>query len=104
MLRLALAENETWANNSTGLWVAISGARLPATAASPEERSAYLLEVVADPDTEVRRIAGKAAAKALSAPEFTIVWVSCKVAQLLPRGDSTGRRELIQYLLACSCP
>jgi hypothetical protein len=44
LFRLAEAENETFGNNATGTWAALFAARLPATAASPDARLAYLVE------------------------------------------------------------
>jgi hypothetical protein len=46
MLRLALAENEHWANNATGQFVSLFGTRLPSTAAAPADRTAFLDELV----------------------------------------------------------
>lgn len=45
LLRLALAENEAGANNATGEWISLFKARLPATAARPTARLAYLKEL-----------------------------------------------------------
>ena len=42
LLRLALAENETWSNNATGTWVELFGLMLPGTAAKPLQRLRYL--------------------------------------------------------------
>jgi hypothetical protein len=55
LLRLALAENEHWANNATGQFVALFGTRLPATAARPSDRITFLStlfgKVLEDPST-----------------------------------------------------
>ncbi|MDP9410354.1 MAG: hypothetical protein M3P70_07610 [Actinomycetota bacterium] len=40
LLRLALAESETFANNASGTWIGLFGGMLPATAASPSARMA----------------------------------------------------------------
>ena len=57
LLRLSLAENETYANNATGTWLALFGSALPATGASPEARLAYLnAKTVADADVRIRTV------------------------------------------------
>lgn len=65
LLRLALAENETWSNNSTGTWISLFGAMLPATAAAPSARMAYLERLAADEDPAVRRLAARGAQAAI---------------------------------------
>jgi len=53
LLRLALAENEEYANNATGIWVSLFGTFLPSTAALPMQRLAYLQSKLSlGPDTE----------------------------------------------------
>ena len=47
LLRLALAENEYWANNATGQFVSLFGTRLPNTAALPSNRIKFLEELLA---------------------------------------------------------
>ncbi|MDO8733238.1 MAG: hypothetical protein Q7L55_11835 [Actinomycetota bacterium] len=61
LLRLALAENESWSNNATGTWLALFGALLPATAATPSQRMEYLCAVSADVDAGRRRLAAQGA-------------------------------------------
>ncbi len=56
LLRLALAENEAYANNATGAWTSLFAMMLPATAAAPEQRLAYLREHVQDHDPYVREL------------------------------------------------
>lgn len=65
LLRLAVAENETWSNNSSGIWLSLFGPMLPATAAKPETRMSYLERVAADPHPAVRKLAAQAAAAAI---------------------------------------
>lgn len=65
LLRLALAENETWANNATGTWIDLFGTMLPGTAALPEQRLRELARVAEDADATVRMLAVKAADHAL---------------------------------------
>ncbi len=58
LLRLSLAENETYGNNATGVWSSLFGTVLPATAATPVQRANYLLQVeaAADASTQERLI------------------------------------------------
>ncbi|MGK0276022.1 MAG: hypothetical protein ACI9N0_002409, partial [Ilumatobacter sp.] len=58
LLRLSLAENESYGNNATGIWSSLFGAVLPATAASPAQRATYLrrVEAAADAPTQERLI------------------------------------------------
>ena len=73
LLRLALAENETWSNNATGKWVELFGLMLPATAAKPMERIRYLGRAVASDDPRIRSLAVRASAQALSIHESIIL-------------------------------
>ncbi|WP_228942868.1 hypothetical protein [Nocardioides sp. Leaf374] len=73
LLRLALAENETWSNNATGNWVELFGLMLPATAAKPAQRLAYLGRAVASDDARVRSLAVRASGQALSSHESIMV-------------------------------
>ncbi|WP_146080231.1 hypothetical protein [Pseudoclavibacter sp. RFBG4] len=73
LLLLALAENETFSNNSTGVWVDLFGAMLPSTSASPEARLAYLREKLVSEDSQVRSLVVSAAAHALESHESTMV-------------------------------
>jgi|GEM_PF-795513 hypothetical protein len=69
LLKLALAENETWANNATGTWVELFGNLLPGTAATPSERVEYLRRIIADGDTAMRLMVTKACTRALATHE-----------------------------------
>lgn len=74
LLRLALAENESFANNATGTWTDLFGAALPGTAARPPERMEYLRSVAASSQpAEVRRLAVGGCARALSPHEMITV-------------------------------
>lgn len=73
LLMLALAENETFSNNSTGVWVDLFGTMLPATSASPEARLAYLRGKLASEDSQVRSLVVSAAGRALESHESTMV-------------------------------
>lgn len=65
LLRLAMAENETFSNNASGTWQSLFSAMLPATAASPTARIDYLRRTASDPSTPRRQIAVAAAKQAL---------------------------------------
>ncbi|WP_286932958.1 hypothetical protein [Microbacterium sp.] len=73
LLRLALVENESFSNNSTGVWVDLFGTMLPSTAASPAERLAYLRSKAAEGRPEIRALVVKAAHRALDSHEHTMV-------------------------------
>lgn len=73
LLRLALAENETYANNATGTWVDLFKTMLPGTSAAPSTRVEHLRQVATSDDAAVRLLAIQAAAAALSHGEMTTV-------------------------------
>lgn len=73
LLRLAVAENETWSNNASGNWVELFGLMLPATAAKPLQRLRYLGRAVVSEDPRVRSLAVRASAQALSNHESIMV-------------------------------
>lgn len=73
LLTLALAENETYANNATGTWVDLFGTFLPGTAAPPPARVVYLRRVSSSPDPEIRSLVAKAAAGSLAHHESITV-------------------------------
>lgn len=73
LLRLALNENETWSNNSTGTWLNLFGSMLPATAATPAARIGYLERVGTDSDPMVRKLAAQAAAIAIDVRGGTVM-------------------------------
>ncbi len=73
LLRLALAENETFSNNATGTWVDLFGTMLPGTAATPSQRMDYLRQTADDPRPEARKLAIKGAAHALDTYETITV-------------------------------
>jgi hypothetical protein len=66
MLRLAMAENETWSNNASGIWKEFFGTWLPGTAARPAARLRYLQERAASESPEARLHIVRACAAALS--------------------------------------
>ncbi len=65
LLRLALAENETFSNNATGIWLSLFGCMLPATAALPTTRLQYLRRYADSDDKRVQQLVVTAAASAL---------------------------------------
>lgn len=73
LLRLALVENESFSNNSTGVWVDLFGTMLPSTAASPAERIAYLRSKASESRPEIRTLVVMAAHRALVFHEHTMV-------------------------------
>lgn len=98
LLKLALAENETYANNATGTWLDLFGAALPGTAASPGQRTRYLERVAADPSPEVRQLAVRATQKGLQ--QFESITVSGEVqggVLVEPRGSPATWSELADY-------
>ena len=69
LLRLSLAENETYANNATGTWTALFGAVLPSTGADPSARIAYLVDKSRVSEPEIRRRVVDGLGNALSVHE-----------------------------------
>ncbi|KKW65050.1 hypothetical protein AAV95_08895 [Mycolicibacterium elephantis] len=99
LLRLALAENETFANNATGTWTDLFGAALPGTAARPSERMEYLRSVAdSSQPTEIRRLAVRGCARALSAHEMIMVSGENQGGVLIEtRGSPRTFGELWEY-------
>lgn len=106
LLKLALAETETYANNATGTWLDLFGSTLPGTAALPDQRVAYLRQAAADPHPAVRLLVVQATGKGLRPHESITVSGEIQGGVLVePRGsaktwDDVGRyrRELLQVL------
>lgn len=65
VLRLALAENETWANNATGLWTGTFQTMLGHTAAGLEPRLRVLKHAAQNENQEARRLTAVALEHAL---------------------------------------
>jgi hypothetical protein len=100
LLRLALAENETWSNNSTGTWLDLFGPMLPATAAAPGVRMNYLERVATDSDPAVRKLAAQAADTAIDVGGGTVT-VSGELqggVVVEPRGTPKTYGELWDYV------
>ena len=100
LLRLALTENETFSNNATGTWVNLFGGMLPATAARPAARLAYLQAVADNESAAVRRLAVMAADHAIDGHGGTVM-VSGELqggVVVEPRGTPTEWPELWSYI------
>lgn len=98
LLRLALAENEDFSNNATGTWVGLFGTMLPATAAGPETRLAYLTDVARAHDPRIRRLFVKAASHALDRHETTMVSGELQGGTVVePRGTPATYGEAWAY-------
>src|SRR5439155_12884102 len=98
LLTLAIAENETYANNATGTWVSLFGTVLPGTAASPGRRAAYLAGVGRDPRPEARDLAIKAAQQMFVVMEGISVSAELQSGSLVePRGSAVRWSEVKDY-------
>jgi hypothetical protein len=98
LLRLALAENETYANNATGVWVSLFGALLPATAATPESRLRYLTRVAQSELPEVRALSVQACQTGLQFHEFVTVSGERQGGSLVePRGMPATWQDAANY-------
>jgi hypothetical protein len=108
LLRLSLAENETYGNNASGVWTSLFGAVLPATAALPEARLEYLRERATDSDPAIRSLVVHACAAALQHHEAVSVSGELQEGAFVePRGGvktyaeaSAFHAELIEILSA----
>jgi hypothetical protein len=72
LLRLALAENETWANSATGVWVESFQTVLGGTAAGLETRLRVLRRPATSANSRERVLAAKALEKALIASDMMV--------------------------------
>ena len=89
LLRLSLAENETYGNNASGTWLALFGAGLPATAARPQQRIDYLKARASSRDSAVRSMVAKGSAHALAHWESVTVSAEIQGGVLVePRASS----------------
>lgn len=73
LLKLALAENETFANNASGTWTDLFGVQLPGTAARPLQRLRYLSDIAKGGDLATRLMAVRGLSRALSIHESIMV-------------------------------
>jgi hypothetical protein len=101
LLRLALAENETYGNNATGTWISLFGTLLPSTAASPAQRLGYLTTVAQGAAAvEQRLLAVKGATKALGPLHMESAMVSAEVqggVLVEPRGRAATYGDAADY-------
>ena len=87
LLRLALNENEDYANNASGTWVDLFGTMLPGTAADPGTRVEYLTLAAHSSDPRVRTLAVRASERALDTHESITVAGELQGGALVePRG------------------
>jgi hypothetical protein len=101
LLRLALAETESYANNATGTWVALFGTMLPGTAATPSQRADYLRAVARSSESDVRLLAIKAATHALIRLEGITVSAELQGGVLVePRGSPATYGDAHAYHIA----
>ena len=101
LLRLALAENETWANNATGVWSGLFAARLPTTAASPSQRIEYLSGRASSTSPEVRVLVAKAISAALHPYESAMVSGELQEGTIVePRGSVRSVDEALDYWIS----
>jgi hypothetical protein len=99
LLRLALAENETFGNNATGTWIGLFGSLLPSTAARPVDRLSYLQRQASDDSSAVRMLAVRAAGKALDVHESTMVSGELQGGVIVePRGTPPTYADLWSYI------
>jgi hypothetical protein len=98
LLKLARAENESYANNATGLWVSLFGAGLPATGADSVQRLAVLKREASSGDARDRRLVVQAASRALSLFESVTVSGEIQGGNLVERrGSPLTYEELWEY-------
>jgi hypothetical protein len=98
LLKLALAENEAYANNATGTWLDLFGSTLPGTAALPEQRLGYLRQAAADPRAVVRLLVVQATEKGLRPHESIAVSGEIQGGVLVePRGSAKTWADVGQY-------
>ena len=96
--RLALAENESYGNNASGVWKELFGAMLPATAASPEQRTNYLSELLDDENPKTRLMLVHACEAGLSHHESVAVSAELQGgASVEPRGRAKTWGEVREY-------
>lgn len=98
LLKLALAENETYANNATGTWLDLFGTMLPGTSAAPRDRLHYLLQLSTSPEPAVRSLVIQAASRAFAHHESITVSGELQGGVLVePRGTPRTWSEAGEY-------
>ncbi len=73
LLRLSIAENESYSNNASGTWIEFFATMLPGTAAMPDLRMTYLQGTAMSHDPRVRLMAARGANRALDPHETIMV-------------------------------
>jgi hypothetical protein len=97
LLRLALAENERYGNNATGIWLSLFATHLPATAATPEERLNYLDSCVSR-EREVILLVVKACESGLRLHESVMVSGELQGGAFVEeRGGTKTEEEAAEY-------
>lgn len=100
MMRLGLAENETWSNNATGDFIRIFPIYLPATSASLNERLHFLQEHISD--EENKPLIMLAIKRALSARDFNYTGgAEEQGVKKLKWYEPTSSSEIITYVKGC---
>lgn len=101
LLKLALAENESFANNATGVWVTLFGTMLPATAADPVLRLRHLQDQLASENPDVRALLVRAAAAGMDSHESVVVSGELQGGTVVePRGMPATWGEAADYRVA----
>lgn len=99
LLRLSEAENEHYANNATGTWIALFSAVLPSTSAPPEHRLDYLTAISESTSPAVRALTARAASEALGDRGIRIVSAELQGGTVVaPRGSVQRGTEAVWYL------
>ncbi|WP_308465525.1 ATP-binding protein [Rathayibacter soli] len=98
LLRLAIAENESYSNNASGTWTEFFGTMLPATAAPPTLRMGYLEAYAASSDPRVRLLVARAAGGALDPHESIMISGEVQGGVVVePRGRPDSWPEVWAY-------
>ena len=84
LLRLAEAENEHWANNSTGAWVDLFGTFLGATAADAKQRYELIAEALDGPSVECQLLGVRAISRAFVLQESTFIFGDAEGGRIPP--------------------
>lgn len=71
MLRLAVAENESWSNNATGQFLQLFHVFLSGTEASPKLRLELVTRALQEQNKDIRKLAVRALGEALHTQHFT---------------------------------
>jgi hypothetical protein len=98
LLRLALAENETYGNNATGRWLSLFATLLPASGAGPVQRFKYLSEQSRSTNPKVRCLVVRACSSGLSFHESVDVSGEIQGGSVVePRGRPSTWGEATDY-------